>query len=345
MKKITILVPNDDLDSVTRNMLSEVARDERFEVVTAGPGEGSRGGVEAPVIKSKFDLKAIKAYRQIARRSGAAVTFSPSTSGLSTMLMATLGTGIRNIGYRGTQARVRRSDPTNWLALLNPRVAHVVCETHDIKQYLSTRIAPRKLSVAVKPFMLEWVADAMAAPAKVDGLPGDALKLIYIGMSKGRPHKGLRQLIDAMAKLRDRRVTLTVIGSVDEADIEAARGLAVTFLGPRRDAVSFLPSHDLYVLPSLRDASPRVVREAQACGVPCLVSDIPGARDLIAPEVTGLYIRPGDAEDIALKITTLDDDRERLARYASNTRKFIVDNFDMDAYVVYFKNLFDAISS
>ncbi len=343
MKPIKILVPADDLDSVTRNMLARIDALPQFSVTVAGEGEGDRGGVEAPAIRSKMDRHAIMGFRAVMKRIRPDLTFSPSTSGLATMLMASIGLGIKNIGYRGTQAKVRRSDPTNFLALLNPRVKHVVCETDDIECYLGGIIGKSKVSTATKPFELDWVKDAVAYPLAVENAPADAFKLITIGMFKGRPHKGLRPLIEAMSMLEDLNVTLTVIGSADDVDMAVAPK-SVRFLGPRKDAVRFIPTHDLYVLSSTRDASPRVVREAQACGVPCLVSEIPGAKDLIAPGDTGEYIKAGDAGDIAAHIRALYHDRATLRRYASMTRDYIGRNYRENDYIAYFANLFEKIA-
>lgn len=344
-KRIVILVPDNDLDSVVRATLVEITKISDIRIIIAGPDESSQDlGVDAPPINSKFDLRAIKAYRHIMRRHNVNLTFSPSTSGLATMLAASIGLSVKNIGYRGTQAKVRRSDPTNYLALLNPRVRHIVCETPDIEQALAKLIAPSKVSTSRKPFMLSWVDEAMQNPVSVPSTSGHKLRLIYIGMSAQRPHKGLRVLIDAMNMVKDIDVALTVIGSADETDINAAPP-SVTFLGPQKNAARYIPTHNLYVLPSLRDASPRVLREAQACGVPCVVSDIPGARDLIVDNQTGLLVKPGDPKAIADTIRKLHADPALLQRLAGNTRPFIQDNFDMQNYVDYHIDLFNKIAN
>ena len=335
-----ILVPDDDLDLVTRNTLEAVGRDPRLNITIAGPGEEANGGVEAPPIRSKLDVKAIRFYRGLIKRLGINATFSPSTSGLATMIAATFGrSAVKHIGYRGTQAKVHRSDPANHLALLNRRVSHVICETPDIISYLAPLVGADKVSGMPKPFLLSWVDGALAHPKSVDGQPADAFTLIYIGMAKGRPHKGLRQLIDAMTMLQGQPVTLTVIGSAEEADIAAAPP-SVTFLGPRRDAVDFIPTHDLLMLTSTRDASPRVVREAQACGVPCVVTDIPGARDLIIPGTTGLLVKPDSPEAIAEAVKRLLGDPAEKAAMAAATRPFIEREFSFDRYVDYYTDLF-----
>ncbi|MDE6177277.1 MAG: glycosyltransferase [Paramuribaculum sp.] len=339
-----ILIPNHDLDSVTRHTMACVGSGDEISIVIAGPGEKDRGGIEAPPVRSKLDFKAITAYRRILTSGKFDLTFSPSTSGLSTMLFASLGTGVVNIGYRGTQAKVRRSDPTNWLALLNPRMAHCVCETEDIRLYMAGLIGEKKVSGMPKPYELEWVEKSLSEPKVAEGRRSEAFGLIYIGMSAGRPHKGLRQLVDAMKLTGNRDIQLTVIGSFDESTRLAAPEGKVIFCGPRPSAVDYIPGHDLYVLPSLRDASPRVVREAQACGVPCIVSDIPGARDLIIPGTTGLLVRPGSPEAIAEAICRLYDNRTELKAMAAATRPYIAANYAMAPYAAYFRNLFLSLS-
>jgi glycosyltransferase involved in cell wall biosynthesis len=336
---MNVLVPNDALDKVTRMMLERVDKCSDINVFIAGPGEK----YETSPITSKVSWAAIKDYRKLMKSLDIDVTYSPSTSGLSNMLIASLGLKVNNIGYRGTQAKVHRSDPTNYLALLNPRVKHIVCGTPDIQQYLATRISPKKLSGRIKPYMLEWVEDAMNNPKRIENQPADAFKLIYIGVSIGRPHKGLSQLLDAMKLLQDKPITLTVIGEAGKEDMESAPA-SVTFLGNRKDAVYFIPSHDLYVLSSTRDASPRVVREAQACGVPCIVTDIPGARDLIIPGKTGELVAPNDAKALADSIIGFYNDRSKLASMAANTRPFIKSRFNMDDYVNYYIDLFHSQS-
>lgn len=340
--KITVLVPNDALDSIVRATMAAInaREDSPCRVIIAGPGEGARGGVEAPAISSKISPKAIRAYRRIMREHGVKVTFTPSTSGLSNMLFASLFMGVSNLAYRGTQHRVHKSDPFNWLAILNPRVKHVLCETKDIEEHLATLIRPSKLSCLPKPFELEWVEDALKNPIPVPSQEGSKLRLITIGMFKGRPFKGLKPLLQAMKMVGDLPVTLTVVGSADDEDIASALK-SVTFVGPQKGATHYIPGHDLYMLTSTRDASPRTVREALACGVPCVVSDIPGARDLISPGECGVYCRPGDAESIAACIRDFYDHPDKLQAMSGQVSREHIANFsDMASYVQHHIDLF-----
>lgn len=342
-----ILVNTHDLDKVMRMTFAELSERPGMDVYIIGPGEASRRqdgkceGIDAPAITSKISLKAARAIRKAAIDIGADAIFSASTSALSNSLMATLFTKIKNVGYRGTQHRIHRSDPFNYLALLNPRVDHVVCETEDIRTYLSGYIPEKKLSGRPKPYSVEWVKEALDAPYPVPGKAGK-VKCVYIGITDGRPFKGMAYLLEAMRMFAHDEVSLTVIGQASEEDMASAPA-NVTFLGNRKDALHFLPAHDLFILPSTRDASPRVVREAQACTLPCIVTDIPGARDLIVDGITGILVPPADPSAIADAVRRISSEPHRMKEMGEAGRRNIIENYGTGPYTDYYYNLFNSL--
>lgn len=290
----------------------------------------------------------VKSLRSYIKHYQIDILFSPSSAGLSNGLLASLGTKVKNVGYRGTQAKVRLGDPTYYLGVLNPRVAHIVCETDDIRDYLARFIPRRKLSVNLKPFEVEWVQDACAAPKQAEGIPEGAVACVYVGSCKGRPFKGLGTLVKAFHLLKDDRVHLVFVGDYDQADYELAQAGPssgrIHFVGFREDAIRFLPGQDIFVLPSRRDASPRVVREAMACGLPCIVSDIPGARDLLIDGTTGLLFPPDSPQALADAIQTLANDRKRREAMGWAGRERILCDFKAEDYAMRFRDLFQSLS-
>ena len=338
-----ILLIDHDADLVTVNTFAAL-REKGYDVVlaTSDPDKGRTTGLpceKISAIKSKFTRRAICDIHKVIKRAGIDIVFCASTSALSNCLIANIGTGAKVIGYRGTQARIRRLDPTYYMALLNPRTDHIVCETKDIEENLTNYIPARKLSTHPKPYSTEWVAEAVEHPVRADISP-DTLALSYVGISEGRPHKGLHVLVDAIKLLNSRGVKthLTVVGKASQADIDRAPE-NISFTGNRPDAVNYIAGSDVFVLPSLRDASPRVVREAQACGIPCIVSDIPGARDLILTgpdERSGILTAPNDAEAIADAIDTLKNDPSLRKERSGSAIKNIIENYSFDKYVDYF---------
>lgn len=343
-----ILVTNHTIDKVIRQTMADLSMRPGFEIWIAGEGEGTKKhggnvqGIEIPPINSKVSFRAIRALRAAMKSLGIDAVFCHSTSALSCSLIASAGLDTKVVGYRGTQAKVRRFDPTYRMALLNPAVSHIVCAGDDIAEYLSRWIPREKLSAKRKPYDPAWVADAVANPEPWGERKEGEFRIVYIGMTKGRPFKGLMTLISAANRLKDNGVRLTVVGEADPSEIEAAAD-NVTFAGFRSDAVRFIPEADVFVLPSHRDASPRVVREAQACGVPCIVTDIPGARELIIPGKTG-YLFPVDDTDALVKILTdLKADPARLAEMGHAARQHILDHFSPKEYTDYFEQLFRSI--
>ncbi|OGL65608.1 hypothetical protein A3B21_03025 [Candidatus Uhrbacteria bacterium RIFCSPLOWO2_01_FULL_47_24] len=69
--------------------------------------------------------------------------------------------------------------------------------------------------------------------------------------------------------------------------------------------------------------------EAQACGIPVVVSDLPGVRLTIEDRVSGYLVRPGDPEDLATKIFYVLEDRARAEKMGEAGRARAVANFNM----------------
>lgn len=351
---MNLLVTYRELDVAGYDMLGRLSQDSSITIYIAVASEKDKKRIQGkcipvliPALKSKFVWKAIKELRKIMKQYHIDIVFSPSSAGLSNALFASWGTKVKNVGYRGTQAKVKKGDPTYYLATLNPRVDHIVCETEDIYTYLSQVISKNKLSVNLKPFDVNWVKDACTFPKQVEGIPENAITCVYIGSCKGRPFKGLTCLVNAFHLLNNPKVHLIFIGDYDEKDYQLAKsGVAadrIHFLGQRDDAIYFLPKQDIFILPSLRDASPRVIREAMACGLPCIVSDIPGARDLVVNGVTGILIPSNSPQELSLAIQSLIDDEEKRKSMGKAGLKHIIEDFSVEDYVDKFRETFQSL--
>jgi len=88
----------------------------------------------------------------------------------------------------------------------------------------------------------------------------------------------------------------------------------VTFGGQisQHDLPHWYHQADLYVSPSHVDGSSVSLMEALACGLPCLVSDIPANKEWITENENGWLFRDGDANDLAEKILQAMNQREKL---------------------------------
>jgi UDP-glucose:(heptosyl)LPS alpha-1,3-glucosyltransferase len=134
-------------------------------------------------------------------------------------------------------------------------------------------------------------------------LPADAVALLLVGNDWKK--KGLRCLLEAVARLRDLPVMVLVAGS-DHVEpfsgLLQQDGLAtrVKFLPVRADVEFYYAAADAYVAASLEDAFGLPPAEAMACGLPVIVSRRAGVSEIMNHGVDGLILEnPEDAAELA----------------------------------------------
>lgn len=91
----------------------------------------------------------------------------------------------------------------------------------------------------------------------------------------------------------------------------------VTFAGQvsQKDLPRYYHLADLYVSPSHVDGSSVSLMEALACGLPCLVSDIPANREWVIDGENGWLFPDGEADMLAARILQVLADPESLKRF------------------------------
>ncbi|OGL70371.1 hypothetical protein A3C17_04225 [Candidatus Uhrbacteria bacterium RIFCSPHIGHO2_02_FULL_53_13] len=148
------------------------------------------------------------------------------------------------------------------------------------------------------------------------------LRILFVGaLDRAHYFKGLPELLRALEGLREHEWRLTIVGDGDwRARYEAlCRELyvsdRVTFAGRvQSDALPAMYAQaGMFVLPSVdrSEAFGLVALEAQASGVPVIVSDLPGVRTVIDPGKTGILAKPGDVASLRESLETLLGDAPR----------------------------------
>lgn len=140
----------------------------------------------------------------------------------------------------------------------------------------------------------------------------DDCRITYIGCA-GRltEVKGHKYLIDALKSLQENCVLL-LAGEGDyreeiERYIEEC-GLTerVILLGNIDNMVHFYQSLDVFCLPSINEGLPLSPLEAQACGIPVILTDVGGCKEACCPD-SGVMVPAKDVKALVLAITkTLD---------------------------------------
>lgn len=158
------------------------------------------------------------------------------------------------------------------------------------------------------------------------GLPADCVTAGVI--ARLEPVKGVEYLLRAAACLKDSVPALRVVviggGSLEPALHALAGELGikdrVLFTGFRSDAAALLGAVDIYVQPSLNEAMGRAPLEAQALGIPAVVTDACGLPDVVLAGKTGLVARRGDDASLASAIKVLAVAPELRARMGAAAR-------------------------
>jgi glycosyltransferase involved in cell wall biosynthesis len=79
------------------------------------------------------------------------------------------------------------------------------------------------------------------------------------------------------------------------------------------------------VFPSTTDTFGNVILEAQACGVPVIVSDSGGPKELVEDRANGLITRSRDVDDFTRAIRSLATDAALRDRMSDAARKSVLD--------------------
>jgi glycosyltransferase involved in cell wall biosynthesis len=132
--------------------------------------------------------------------------------------------------------------------------------------------------------------------------------------------KGQDDFLRAAALILRQRpdVVFLLVGSgTEEAHLRAlsaSLGISgsVRFLGFRDDTPAVTAALTVSVLPSVDcDASPAVLKEALACGVPAVATSIGGAAEILRHDETGLIVPPRDPTRLAAAILSLINSPDR----------------------------------
>ncbi|MHA1617560.1 MAG: glycosyltransferase [Candidatus Njordarchaeales archaeon] len=133
--------------------------------------------------------------------------------------------------------------------------------------------------------------------------------------------KGVPYLLIAWKKLNIKNAKLIVAGKQNKRLINIFRR-AVHFdaVGHVKPLKYYQKAH-VFILPSLGEPFPRVVLEAMACGLPVIISNAVGAKEIIKEGKEGFIIPPRDVKAIMDRIQYFYDNPSEIKRMGRNARK------------------------
>lgn len=163
-------------------------------------------------------------------------------------------------------------------------------------------------------------------PKKHYQLSGEKpLRVVFCGTINYR--KGVHLLVDFIRKNKQHRIELIFIGPPGDAVhlLKSAPNITYyDYLG-HQQMVNVLHGCDFFVLPSFLDSWAMVVVEAMACGLPVIISENTGAKDVVFPGC-GFVIPTGSAEALEEKIMYFYRNREVLETMGRRARRVVENN-------------------
>ena len=202
--------------------------------------------------------------------------------------------------------------------------------------------------------------EAKKVPVNVPVLVKNTFVFLFVGRIVR--DKGMNELMAAFDKLSKKypQARLVLVGpyedSLDPVSDETRRIIkdnpAIEAVGTKRgdDLLVYYAAADCFVFPSYREGFPNTVIEAGAMGLPCIVTDVNGSREIITDECSvlsvecsegektqnlklktksnGIIIPSKDAEALYLAMEMMMTDEEMRQGMASCARQMIADRFE-----------------
>ena len=150
--------------------------------------------------------------------------------------------------------------------------------------------------------------------------------------------KGIIELLDACNQLwkENYKFILNIAG---ERDFQNKTSLSakkfneirnnknINFIGKSNNMLKVYKSIDIVVLPSWREGLSKSLLEASAMGLPIITTDVPGCKNIITNEYSGLLIPVKDQLSLKKAIKKFLEDEKLAINYGQKARKVVIKKF------------------
>lgn len=298
----------------------------------------------------KHSWAVIKQIHQYIKQHSIDIVYATESNGIPNAAFGCIGTKAKMIAYRGTTGGLYKTDLSNYLCMLHPRINGVICVSEAVTKHVKPKMRHAIQSKVVTIYKGHDIAWYQEEAIHLNSLNThkDNFNIVCIGSP--RPQKGMQYMLDAMKSLSDiDNIRLILIG--DNFDCEPyssnikATGMADKILqtGFRSDVPQIAKACDVLVLPSEREGLPRVVLESLAVGTPVITSANEGAMEIIDDEINGYVVPIGDGKAIAERIRLLTKNPELLQQLNANAQKKIATDMSHNKTVKEIESFFHFI--
>lgn len=158
--------------------------------------------------------------------------------------------------------------------------------------------------------------------------------------------KGINELLAAFLNIakNNSNAKLMIMGGMDnsaslnaELMEMAKKSGQVIFTGSVNDIERYYAAADVFVAPSYREGFGLVVVEAEAMGLPAIVSDVPGQIDAIVPNKTGLSCKVKDVATLEMAMEKMLKNPEYRIKIGKAAAEFAESDFEQKKLFSYLK--------
>ena len=352
MKIIRSATVPQSLSTFCRGVLKELSRD--YEVVAvSSPGEvleevGRREGVRtiavpmARHISLVSDLKSLWRMWRVLRRERPDMIHSMTPkAGLISMMAGWLtGVPVRVHTFTGlvwptaTGLKRRILMATDWLTCAC--ATHIIPEGEGVKNDLLNHHITRKPIKVLGYGNIRGIDMNYFDPTTIEVKHHTGFTFVFVGRIVR--DKGINELVSAFDRLHIEYsdIRLILVGArEDNLDPVLPKTLeridlgdGIEAVGRQSDVRPFYSHADALVFPSYREGFPNVVIEAGAMGLPSIVTDINGSREIIINGQNGVIIPSQDEESLYLAMKRFVECPDEVAAMAGRARPLIASRYE-----------------
>lgn len=231
---------------------------------------------------------------------------------------------------------------TDWLTCAC--ATHVIPEGEGVKaDLLNNGITKKPLQVLgygnVKGVDLSYYVRSEELKVKSEELKTDGV-FTFLFVGRIVRDKGINELVKAFQHLHSHNLNtrLWLVGayedSLDPISNDTRQIIAdndgIEAVGVKRgdELLAYYAAADCFVFPSYREGFPNTVLEAGAMGLPSVVTDINGSREIIIEGFNGVIIPPRDEQALFEAMTEMLENTEKRKELATNARPIIAQRFE-----------------
>ena len=226
---------------------------------------------------------------------------------------------------------------TDWLTCAC--ATHIIPEGEGVKSDLQKHITKKPMKVLgfgnIQGIDLARFDPSRFSPKEKDN---DNFVFLFVGRIVG--DKGINEMVWAFTQLHQEypKTKLRLVGDYEpeldpldpEADKEIRGNDAIEAKGSlfNDDLVRAYAEADCFVMPSYREGFPNSVLEAGAMGLPQVVTDINGSREIVTDGFNGLIVPSKDRESLYRAMRLLYQDNALRDKLSGNARESIAQRFE-----------------